>query len=168
MIPLNNRFKDFLFKFFTNRLSIGSRLGHYNNNTDESCSHCRTEKKFPAPRETFSHLFFECPVVNNLQNMANRVLWPELNQNLCTEKSFWMCGILRGDNAPPPPPRNLFLQAAIGLFNFFIWECRLKKKAMGWESCKLFIKEHLGSMCTVNLKLNEEKNIINISLSRQC
>jgi hypothetical protein len=122
------------------------------------------KKKYRPPRETFSHLFFDCPVVNNLQKMANRVLWPELNQNLCNEKTFWMCGIQRDDNAP----RNIFLQIAIGLFNYFIWECRLKKKAMGWESCKSFIIEHIGSMCAVNIRLNEDKNIINISLSRQC
>jgi hypothetical protein len=101
------------------RLSTGARIGHFNINIDESCFHCRLEKKFPAPRETFSHIFFDCPVVSNLQKMANRVLWPELNQNRCTEKSFWMCGLQRSEN--PPPPRNMFLQTAICLFNYFIW-----------------------------------------------
>jgi hypothetical protein len=163
-VPMNNRFRDFLFKFFTNRLSTGARIGHFNINIDESCFHCRLEKKFPAPRETFSHMFFDCPVVNNLQKMANRVLWPELNQNMYIEKSFWLCGIQRGENVP----RNMFLQTAICLFNYFVWECRLRKKAMGWESCKLFIIEHLGSMCAVNIRLTEDKNNINISLSRQC
>jgi hypothetical protein len=61
-VPMNNRFRDFLFKFLTNRLSTGARIGHFNNNIDESCFHCRLEKKFPAPRETFSHMFFDCPV----------------------------------------------------------------------------------------------------------
>jgi hypothetical protein len=101
-VPMNNRFRDFLFKFYSNRLSTGARIGHFNINIDESCFHCRLEKKFPAPRETFSHIFFDCPVVSNLQKMANRVLWPELNQNRCTEKSFWMCGLQRSENPPPP------------------------------------------------------------------
>jgi hypothetical protein len=72
--------------------------------------------------------------------------------------------MLRGDNAPC----NTFFQLAIGLFNFFIWECRIKKKTVGWDGCKSFILEQASSMCVVNNKINEDKNNINIFLSRQC
>jgi len=56
-----NRFKTFLFKYYSNILGTGNRVAHFNQNTDPACVFCVKTPNFPAPLESFAHLFFDCP-----------------------------------------------------------------------------------------------------------
>jgi hypothetical protein len=159
---INNRFRDFLYKFYSNRLSVGSRLGHFNRGYDESCTFCRLGKMLPAPRETFEHLFFECQRVSNIHAMANRTLWPELNQESCKKKSFWMLGSSLDEFIP----NNKFLQLTVCAINLYIWECKIKKCELGWESCKTFVLDIVLNACKISNFLNDEKVVLNVTLSR--
>jgi hypothetical protein len=159
---INNRFKDFLFKFYSNRLSVGSRLGHFNRGYDESCTFCKLSNLLPAPRETFEHLFFECNRVSTIHAMANRTLWPELNQDSCKKKSFWMLGSSLDEFIP----NNKFLQLTVCSINLYIWECKIKKCELGWESCKTFVLDIVLGACKLSNFLNDEKAVLNVTLSR--
>ena len=55
-----NHFKTFLFKFYGNTLGTGNRVAHINRDSDPSCVFCRYGT-LPAPLETFTHIFYDCP-----------------------------------------------------------------------------------------------------------
>jgi hypothetical protein len=56
----SNKLREFIFKFSNNILGLNSRVSHFNRFINEACSFCTLNKVFPAPRETFAHLFFDC------------------------------------------------------------------------------------------------------------
>jgi hypothetical protein len=60
---LPNRFKVFLFKYHNNLLGTGSRVSHFNPLADVACVFCTKNHIFPAPLESFSHVFFDCPII---------------------------------------------------------------------------------------------------------
>jgi hypothetical protein len=57
-----NTFREFLFKFFHNRLPVNNRLANYAD-VEKSCTFCSIISKNlgPVDNETFIHLFSECP-----------------------------------------------------------------------------------------------------------
>ena len=59
---LSNDLKTFYFKMTSNSLGVGSRVVHFNPQTDPTCTFCRLKKVLPAPLETFEHLFESCPI----------------------------------------------------------------------------------------------------------
>jgi hypothetical protein len=56
-----NKLREFIFKFCNNLLGLNSRVHHFNHLVAEGCTFCSVNKLLPVPRETFSHLFFDCP-----------------------------------------------------------------------------------------------------------
>ena len=61
-----DRLKVFLFKFHNNILGTGSRVSHFNPTADVACNFCTEAKLLPPPIETFSHIFYDCPIVNKI------------------------------------------------------------------------------------------------------
>ena len=57
-VGLSNRLKVFLFKESNN-----SRVNKFNAETNPACTFCMLQKKFPAPLETFSHIFYDCEFI---------------------------------------------------------------------------------------------------------
>jgi hypothetical protein len=159
---LNNRMRDFLYKFTSNRLGIAARVAHFNANVNEGCTFCTLDRRFPAPRETMDHLFVQCPLVGKIHTDAARLFWPEL-QIAVNDPVFWLCGVT-ADRAA----NSTFLQIAVCVINYYVWECKLKKMVLGWESCKNFTIDCLKSYCKISNKFNEERINCSISLSRKC
>jgi hypothetical protein len=127
---LKNRLRDFLFKFYTNRLGIAARVAHFNAGISECCTFCVKDGRFPAPRETMRHLFVECPLVEKLHNFANSQFWPTIKNAISDPNSrdkclFWLCGVV-----PVLGRKNAFIQTATCVINFYVWECKLKKKCV--------------------------------------
>ena len=61
-----NRFRVFLFKFYNNILGTGNRLAHFENNVNVECVFCSQNQLLPAPIESFTHVFYDCPFVNKI------------------------------------------------------------------------------------------------------
>jgi hypothetical protein len=65
----------FLFKYYNNILGINSRVSHFNPLINGSCTFCGINGPYPPNNETFVHIFFECPYVNDIiLYMASRYL----------------------------------------------------------------------------------------------
>ena len=71
----------------------------------------------PAPEETFSHLFFDCPITNNLQKNFIQTYVNQLGiYDRVTDKKKKLFG-LNGDYLIPNTV-NLFLKLLSVFFNF--------------------------------------------------
>ena len=62
-VGLSNRLKVFLFKESNNTLWLNSQVNKFNAETNPACTFCMLQKKFPAPLETFSHIFYDCEFI---------------------------------------------------------------------------------------------------------
>ena len=57
---LPSKIRTFLFKFYNNILGLNSRVAKFNQNTNPSCTFCSLNNLRPAPKESFTHLFYYC------------------------------------------------------------------------------------------------------------
>ena len=79
-----SRFKIFLFKQCNNILGLNQRVSKFNREIEPTCTFCNAAKKFPAPLETFSHIFFFCEVINPIvTQICNDLL---VNNNVNVKK----------------------------------------------------------------------------------
>ncbi len=116
--------KNFILKFISNKLPVNVRLAHMvpGVHIDRSCTFCNIAKRLPAPEETFSHLFWDCPTTQTYVNLFVETIAPE-TQELTREsqKTFWLTGI---SNLPLPPLYNIARNTML----YCIWETHLAKK----------------------------------------
>jgi hypothetical protein len=161
----NNRLKEFLFKFSHNLLGVNSRVAHFNANVNASCTFCTLENRIPAPEETFTHLFFECPTTDNIhRSTGDRWLGGLVIGDEPTRKRLWLLGEYTtgaGENKT-----NEFLKNIIGVSQWYIWECKLKKKQVSWSGCSVFVIENLGNMLRVSSRLRDSMFSINLDVCR--
>jgi len=73
----SNLMREFLYKFFYNQLGLNTRVSHFVANFPRHCTLCSAARVLaPIPDETFTHLFFDCPTVRNLQDLLVRNHFP--------------------------------------------------------------------------------------------
>jgi hypothetical protein len=136
---LQNRQRDFMFKYVHNLLGVNARVAKFNNNVNASCTPCTLERKIPAPQESFSHLFYECSVTDKIRLKCDEIWWPGLNVTEAKRRYFW----LALNHTFSLGNCNKFLQIATFTVQFYIWECKLKKQHLSWDACKKFTLELL-------------------------
>jgi hypothetical protein len=129
--------RDFIFKFRFNILGLNTRVAHFNQNVNRACTFCAgTPDPRPAPvrlpvlpDESFSHLFFDCPITNRVLRSFNNEFLNNLDdQNL---KKFVFTGILPNSQTP-----NRFLMTIATSINYYTWQCKLQKKSPSIEGLK--------------------------------
>jgi zinc-binding in reverse transcriptase len=146
---LKNRVREFLYKFTHNLLSVNSRLAHYGTNVNESCTFCVMKGALPVQRETFLHLFMDCPTVRELHDKLSDEFWPGLERDdPHARKGLWLFGI-------DPNGFNLIVQTTVGAIQHYIWECKIKRHPMSHDSARTFVLEHL---CDYARTSNKFKN----------
>jgi hypothetical protein len=71
-----NTFREFLFKFFHNRLPVNNRLANYAD-VAKSCTFCSIigRNLGPVDNETFIHLFLECPTTKKIHEDVEKTLF---------------------------------------------------------------------------------------------
>jgi exonuclease III len=71
-----NTFREFLFKFFHNRLPVNNRLANYAD-VAKSCTFCSIIGRDlgPVDNETFIHLFLECPTTKKIHEDVEKTLF---------------------------------------------------------------------------------------------
>ena len=120
-LPMNIR--DFSFKYVNNLLYLNAQLAHFSNSvTNPACSQCTRSLILPAPKESILHFFMHCnPNICVLDNYFHEFLsHVELNW----DPSFTILGAPNGI----PFYAALIINTEIILANWFIFQCRAKKK----------------------------------------
>jgi hypothetical protein len=129
---ITNRARVFLFKFFNNILGINTRLSHFVPNHSRGCTFCVLSAVNPVPDETFSHLFLDCSTVRKWHDDFLADYFPNgyVRDELDRKTIFFLGRVHEPDND------NLFICFTILLFQYLIWELRLKKRVPSYHSIK--------------------------------
>ena len=117
-----NRFKVFLLKYYNNILGTGNRVVHIDPTKDPSCNFCSQNLNLPAPVESFSHIFFDCPSVNRIiQNFRTKFLVPEFGRTEFFENNFDL-----------DVKKNNVVVMVLNCLRYAIWQIKLNKSALAY------------------------------------
>ena len=164
MNAMQNKFREFCFKFTNNQLGLNSRVAHFVGNHDPGCTFCTFGGLRPVPLETFSHLFYDCVYTSRTLDGIKNILFPDLQfANDTQKKNFWFCGVVPtiGDNS------NLFILIAVLCILYLVWETKLKKNTLAvGKICNEFFYI-ITRMLKCNSRLEYDKNTLNLVISRE-
>jgi hypothetical protein len=145
---LSNRIKTFFFKFYNNILGLNTRVSHFVANQNRCCTFCEGTGT-TVPDETFIHLFMECPTTFDWHNEFLRKYLPHLvHMDLQQRTSLFFWGILPGEGT-----LNKFLILSIMIFQFCVWEEKLRKKNPLLTHLIIYLEN------TLFINDNEQKNL---------
>jgi hypothetical protein len=144
------RFATFLFKFANNLLGINTRVSHFDNAVSRKCTICRVANVRDPEDESFSHVFFDCPVTKRWRNQFENKFLEGAPGDFrpLDKKLLWFTGSLINY-----VPYKLSLQLAILYFQFCIWECKLQKIAPSFTSIMNRYSPEVISITNSNKKL---------------
>jgi len=117
---LQNEVREFLFKEHNNCLALNNRTAHFIANANDKCSFCKILNPDTAQKESFRHLFFDCPVTRTALNgflLISRIRVRGNNPSLKT--IFWYGTDGTRDCTD--------LMLIFELFRYGIWKCKLRK-----------------------------------------
>jgi hypothetical protein len=160
---MTNKLKEFRFKFGNNLLGLNTRVSKFNRLISEDCTFCSITKNFPAPRENFAHLFFDCPQSHTtLCGFEDKYL-ADLHLD-CREKKIllWFYGTT--DNKLRK--YNIFLQMTTTVVMFYIWDCKLRKCKQSLSSCLNFYFFYMDIVRKVSKTLRDEMQKTYLDLCR--
>ena len=63
---LRNNLRSFIFNLTAQTLYHNAMVAHFIQNHDPSCQWCEIGNLKPAPRETISHIFWDCPKISEI------------------------------------------------------------------------------------------------------
>jgi hypothetical protein len=161
---LGNRIRTFCFQFFNNYLSVGARLNaRYRAGgivIDDRCSFCvKSGIKVPG-RETFTHMFYDCPQLISIRNLVLRTYISNTDDER-TKKLLIVAGC---SGAGPANQNFLFLLTSI-FYNFTIWQWKLKKIIPSVATVFFEIDNHFDNAVTCS---NFIKNLATESVVPIC
>ncbi len=175
----NTRIKTFLFKFYNNLLGLNTRVSHFDNSVDCSCTVCKINQSnnflglrvpvpvpapvpVPTPDESFKHMFLDCPVVRKLHDQFLEKYFNSLTFNSDSERAkFFFYGMVPGQKK-----YNVFIHATVLIFQYVIWQMKLKKRILSFESNTILFMENLLCFYCNNNEARKKSQELNFSLCR--
>ena len=134
----NNRFNTFLFKMCNNTLGLNSRVKKFNADTDPSCTFCQLENIHPDPLETFSHIFYDCVVINE---KITSICGDLLLDNNVNKQIFYSELVCENDKY------NSAFALVMNCLRYCIWELKLEKRSLSLGILKNKIFYCLKNIC---------------------
>jgi hypothetical protein len=150
-----NRLKVFLFKFYNNLLGTGNRVFHFNPAAEVSCVFCVKSLNLPAPIETFSHIFYDCPNVFNIVNMFTSKFL-----NIVIDRNNFFNGFYTEDYE-----KNYGVTIILNCLRYCIWQARLLKTNISYYTIENETSLLLQTITDSNLKIKHSilfNDLINI------
>jgi hypothetical protein len=89
---LTNKCKEFIFKFQNNLLGFNTRVHNFNRLISEECTFCILKNNRAVQRETFLHLFFDCPEMHQILVGIEASILNDLQLNTDIEKKLFGSG----------------------------------------------------------------------------
>ena len=160
---LPNKVREFILKFNGNILGLNTRVSHFADNVNRSCTFCTHTNLLPVPDETFLHLFFTCPVTSSwLTYFMNTLFMDIIPPGLDSLKQFWLLHLTGNEQCNT----NIFFSCLLWLIKFSIWEAKLAKKKPSERTLMVdFLHEANRVYCSSTV-LIDSKHSINIYVSR--
>ncbi len=159
---LPNKARTFLFRFFNNTLGINTRLSHFVPGHQRGCTFCQINNAEIIQDETFSHTFLTCPVVKNWQNSFLSLYFPvNYIRNDRERINLFFLGRVHEPNVD-----NYFIMLCIFIFQYAIWDARLKKRIPSFNSLNLVFKELSLALLRTNSLVRKARIKTNYTLFR--
>jgi hypothetical protein len=119
---ISNRQREFIFKFYHNRLGINTRTANFSDGS-RWCSFCSIVglNMGPFDDETFNHLFLNCPTVLKIHNEVAETLLTGVEIRPC----HWF-----GSGCD-----NKFLTLFLIIIQYYIWEAKLNRMLPNTNYC---------------------------------
>jgi hypothetical protein len=147
--------------FYYQNLGLNTRLSHFVINQSRGCNFCQGILD-PVPDETFLHLFFDCPVTSSWHKKFMEKYITRLDNLTRDQKlQLFFFGLL-----PNGTRDNHFLAVAVILFQFCIWEEKLRKKKPSFHTIENLYLESLRTIVHCNKKIRDSAELLNIPLCR--
>jgi hypothetical protein len=148
--------REFVFKLRNNILGLNTRVSHFNNNINRSCTFCVLSGTVNAPDESFIHLFYSCAHTKRIwDNFFNRYLNCDPRDSDVVKK-FLFTGM--GPDFTEP---NFFLLTVMSIGLHFIWQCKLQKRLPVTEGLLNEIFFVAGNIIKLS---NNMRNTMNLNL----
>jgi hypothetical protein len=138
----------FLFKLYSNKLITNAKASNFNENINAGCDFCTLNLILPAAKETYSHLFWDCPVS---QALLQKCLRDCLVIDATVSKNFFFTGTDTGEIFNPIKQR-IFL-TFFDIIKFVIWETKWQKKKFNNAECSSRFNFYIRSHLTANQKI---------------
>jgi hypothetical protein len=136
-----------LFKYYNNILGTGNRVWHIDNTRDPACIFCIKRGYLPAPIESFSHLFFDCPCVEPILIAFTRKFF---RTEVTREKYFT-------GNFDNLEYKNTPLVLILDILRYTIWQMKLYKVNISYYTVE---EETLGTLDQIISARKKFKNMI--------
>jgi len=118
---LPNDLRSFLFKERNNSLPLNNRTANFLQNINDTCSFCRIINPETRQRESFNHLFLDCPVTRTVLNGFLRLSQIRIQGNDPNLKNSYWYGIGNGT-------LDKDILIIFEVFRFCIWKAKTRKK----------------------------------------
>jgi hypothetical protein len=158
---LPNRVRMFAFKFYNNILGINTRTFHFATNPVRHCQFCFMENIANPPDETFLHLFLNCPTVQAWHGEFVRRYLNDINLNPVESTKLWFLGITPGTDSP-----SFAVLSVILLFQYCIWEEKLRKRKPAFRTINLLFEEILSASFNKNKIFNKSSATLPYAIFR--
>jgi Reverse transcriptase (RNA-dependent DNA polymerase) len=134
--------RTFLFKYYNNSLGTNSRVAHFNELVDASCTFCTKSVILPSPKESVRHIFFDCPqVLPVIETFYLRTF----NGIMPTPENFFGGGGFGGSNED-----DIFATRILDVLKFYIWENKLAKRSPSPNAILREVSETLALFVRIN------------------
>ncbi len=137
---------------------------HFVQNQQRGCTFCVLSNNDNGiiPDETFSHIFYECDTV---RDWHNRFILKYLPENYFRDdrerREFFFLGKVQDIDGD-----NFFIHASVLIFQYCIWESKLKKKIHSYHTLELLFREIIYNFLRTNALARKSKAKSNFKLCR--
>ena len=159
---LPNRLRTFIFKFYNNLLGLNVRTSHFAVNQSRACCFCSISGMVPTPDETFSHLFRDCPTTRSWHLSFCSDFFSSTPANIEDISTLWFLGRYLLISQSP----NLIIYLGIIIFQYCIWEEKLRKRRPSYNTIKNVFVEMFRTIACSRKKLISKCQSLNQPLCR--
>ena len=150
---LPNKFREFLFKFYNNRLGLNVRTSHFGGET-RYCTFCQIANN-PSTDETFLHLFYNCDAVRLIHDQIGRDV---LGLSIKTKKNWF--------GFPTGLMNNIFYALFFLSIQYFIWNSKLNHRLPSASFCLRESIQLLDKLSRLSPRIFNYKDNYDCVLSR--
>ncbi len=138
------------------------RISHFVSNQPRSCTFCSLNGINPVPDETFSHIVLYCDTVRNRHNrfLADYLPIGYLRDEQDRKNLFFLGRVLESESD------NYFIAMTVLIFQYVVWEQKLRKKIPSYQSINLEFREHIRNLLRGNARARRESTKTNFILCR--
>jgi hypothetical protein len=143
---INNKLKDFIFKFTNNYLGLNIRIVHFTDRIERGCTFCTLKQIRDTPDETFFHLFYSCDVTKKILEKFFNTYFTDLGLDAVQKQKFWF-GVA---TLPVHVTDKNMLMLSIFFIQSQIWESKLRGKLPSYNSINIELKRFIWEATLAN------------------